>query len=363
MHTVLLAVVACLTGASEPANDVYYIKVGRALTGDGVVDNATIGVQGGRIQSVTTQAAPPGAILLDFSKSTASPGFIDLATQLSMRADILEPARALTPGADARDAIDFAHSQFRDAARSGVVIAGLSPSSGNLIGGRIAVVQCAGANDVADWIAEGPMRLSITGQALDPYRVPTSRAAAVGLLREHFRETPKLGGKWAVIEARSADEIRLALEVVRESGARPALLNPLELWRAPELLEDSGAGVIFTALGSGSDPQSLRLPKEITERGIPVAFSAGGDGEALRFMAALAVRNGLSEDLALAALTKVPAIMLCIDEQTGSLQTGRRADILITSAHPLDLGARIEAVFIQGRRVRLEDAPHKKETP
>ncbi len=64
--------------------------------------------------------------------------------------------------------------------------------------------------------------------------------------------------------------------------------------------------------------------------------------EQLRVCAALAVREGLDEETALAALTSIPASLLKLDDELGSIQVGKRADLLILNAHPFDFCSRVE---------------------
>ncbi|HHW60299.1 MAG TPA: amidohydrolase family protein, partial [Syntrophomonadaceae bacterium] len=70
--------------------------------------------------------------------------------------------------------------------------------------------------------------------------------------------------------------------------------------------------------------------------------------EQLRVCAALAVREGLDEETALAALTSIPASLLKLDDELGSIQVGKRADLLILNAHPFDFCSRVEKVFVDG---------------
>ena len=71
--------------------------------------------------------------------------------------------------------------------------------------------------------------------------------------------------------------------------------------------------------------------------------------------AALAVRHGLSRGAALAALTRIPAEQCDAAATVGSLREGCHADFLVFSGDPLDLSSRLEAVFINGRRIDIEE--------
>jgi imidazolonepropionase-like amidohydrolase len=56
----------------------------------------------------------------------------------------------------------------------------------------------------------------------------------------------------------------------------------------------------------------------------------------------------LTEDQVLRWITLNPAWALGIDEQTGSLEVGKRADVVVWDAHPFSVYASAELVFVQG---------------
>jgi imidazolonepropionase-like amidohydrolase len=67
--------------------------------------------------------------------------------------------------------------------------------------------------------------------------------------------------------------------------------------------------------------------------------------------AGLAVRNGMSRDKALYALTLAGAQMLDLSERTGSLQIGKDADFIVISGDPLSAYAKVLETYVEGVRV------------
>jgi imidazolonepropionase-like amidohydrolase len=63
------------------------------------------------------------------------------------------------------------------------------------------------------------------------------------------------------------------------------------------------------------------------------------------------VKAGLDRDVALAALTINPAQILGLDDRVGALAPGLDGDVVVWSGDPLDVYARTERVFIEGREV------------
>jgi imidazolonepropionase-like amidohydrolase len=76
----------------------------------------------------------------------------------------------------------------------------------------------------------------------------------------------------------------------------------------------------------------------------------------LAFNAGEAVAYGLSKEEALQAITLNTAKILGIDDRTGSIETGKDANIVISEGDLLDMRTSIiTAAFIQGRKVSLEN--------
>jgi imidazolonepropionase-like amidohydrolase len=66
------------------------------------------------------------------------------------------------------------------------------------------------------------------------------------------------------------------------------------------------------------------------------------------FYAALQAGIELSEDSAIRWVTANPAWALGIDEETGTLEVGKRGDVVVWSGHPLSVYSRADLVFVDG---------------
>lgn len=71
--------------------------------------------------------------------------------------------------------------------------------------------------------------------------------------------------------------------------------------------------------------------------------------EHLRVYAALMVREGLDEETALKAMTLHPAQALKVDNELGSIEVGKRADLVCFDGHPLDYRSRVKWVVVDGQ--------------
>ncbi len=350
----LVALAAPLSGgATTPAQPTALaVRVDRIVAPDGtLVAGGWIVVRGGRIEAVAAASAPAGAQTLEFDGGVAAPGFIDAVTELGAAGDLTEPARAFTPELQAADAFHPDHSSFLRAARGGVTTVGISPTSGNVVGGRLAVVRTHGEQGVAVLAGAGPMRLALSPSAFDYTRAPTSRIGALPKLREMVAADALKGAGATIVDAGTPDEIRLAIETIGAAGRSVALLQPRRADDALESVKGSGAFALVGPFDLDTSERDLRLPLVLAAAGVSVAFTAGGDPAALRLTAALATRAGLDPKLALQALTSVPARILGVDSDSASLQAGRRADLVVFHGDPLDLGSKIELVLVGGSLV------------
>ena len=148
-------------------------------------------------------------------------------------------------------------------------------------------------------------------------------------------------------------------------GARPAVLVRPRV--GPHDLAESGVAVVtwddwwgFKMESFDGIPQNAALVTEAGGRATmhsdsPIAI------QQLNQMAAKAMYAGrragidISEDQALRWITANPAWVLGIDEVTGTLEPGKRADVVVWNAHPFSVYAQPDLV-IQGGEIAYRRA-------
>jgi imidazolonepropionase-like amidohydrolase len=106
------------------------------------------------------------------------------------------------------------------------------------------------------------------------------------------------------------------------------------------------------------------VPARLYEAGIKFCISGSGRFGAsavrnLPYHAAMAAAFGLPQEEALKAITLYPAEILGAANRVGSLQKGKDATFFIADGDPLETATQVEAAFIQGRQVDLNDR-HKR---
>ena len=104
------------------------------------------------------------------------------------------------------------------------------------------------------------------------------------------------------------------------------------------------------SINSGTD-----LIKILNEQGIEVALTTDhpvGPLQHLNISAAVCVREGLSMDAAIRAITINAAKASGVEDRVGSIAVGKDADIVVWTKHPFDFLSKAEAVFVGGKKVK-----------
>lgn len=98
----------------------------------------------------------------------------------------------------------------------------------------------------------------------------------------------------------------------------------------------------------------------LSAKGIQTAIGTSGrDGLSSKFItlaAALAAANGMDRDAALRAVTLTPAEIYGVADRIGSLDVGKRADLVVMTGHPFDAGSQVEMVLVGGKVVYERNA-------
>jgi len=157
-----------------------------------------------------------------------------------------------------------------------------------------------------------------------------------------------------VVGARSAAQITAVLEAASKYEVSVVMVGAEDAAAVAERLTADGVGVIVPRqIVQPRNRKPYHQADDLSRRGVQVAFqSEAEDGaRSLPQLAIHAVERGMSADAALAALTVHASTMFNLQEEIGTLEEGRRGDIVIFSGHPLAGGSRIMHVIINGEEV------------
>lgn len=173
--------------------------------------------------------------------------------------------------------------------------------------------------------------------------------------------------KPVVIRVRSAVDILDAIEFAKELDIKAILRDSgTESWKVADKLADSKIpiliGSITRSVSSSYEPYDTvySIPARLHEAGVLFGFYSSSSTMArdLPLSAGLAVGFGLPEDAAIAALTSNTARIFGIDDQVGSLEVGKRADVIVTDRSPLQATSNVIHMFINGKPIDVDDNLH-----
>ena len=175
---------------------------------------------------------------------------------------------------------------------------------------------------------------------------------------------PAMRGEQRVaLHARNAQTILYALKFAAEEELDAVLYGATEGWKVADRIAASGipvvVGPVLAIPSSRYDPyDSMFANAAVLQRaGVEIALQTDDSENPrnLAFHAAMAASFGLPRAEALRAITLYPARVLGVDDQLGSLEPGKIADVVITDGDPLEIASRTEYVFIDGQQVDLSN--------
>jgi imidazolonepropionase-like amidohydrolase len=157
----------------------------------------------------------------------------------------------------------------------------------------------------------------------------------------------------------------LAVDFVKEFGFDVVIEGGIDSWQIADILRQNNIAVVLNQLHSlptmvdDDIDQPFKTPALLQKAG--VLFSINDDDENSRnrnlpFNAGTASAYGLSKEEALSAITLNAAKILGIADKTGSVETGKDANIVVSDGDILDMRTNnITYAFIQGRQISLDN--------
>ncbi len=371
------------------------VKGGKILTMDeaDIIDNGIIFIEGGVIKAVGKGIdIPENCEIINAAGRYITPGFIDSHTHIGLEEeiyrvegdDVNETSDPVTPQMQALDGVNFLDLAFNDALRGGVTRSLVMPGSANIIGGQ-AVFLKHFAPSMEEMVYKNPWGLK-AALGENPKRVyseakkaPKTRMANASLLREALYTAARALEKDNVevreelknqpvikvlkkempllLHAHRADDILTALRIKDEFDIDLIIQHGTEAFKvADELLKRGVAVFLGPLLVNRAKVEmkevSFKSAYCLAARGVKFSFVTDHPVipvQYLRVCAALAVCEGLDEKIALQAITSIPAQLLKVDTEIGSIKEGKRADLIIFNGHPFDFRSKVELAVVDGR--------------
>ena len=370
-------------------------------TGADAVPDATVVVSGGRVVAAgpaASVAVPAGARRIDVRGKTIVPGLWDMHTHLNqLEWAPVYLAAGVTTVRDMGNEIPFVTALRRSVHERRslgprILLAGLIDGGGpNAFGavnaatpeeGRAAVRRYFDLGfeqmklysllepDVVAAIAREAHRLGMTVTG----HVPTSLSvvAAVDSGMDHIAHQPIRGDV-------ASDSVRRVIGVLK---ARGTVIDPTASWgellghstsvpvsafqpvidRLPPVLAQRisamGMSAIDSATANARLERTLGIIRALHEAGVPVVVGTdeGVPGFSVYREIELYAKAGMSRMDAIRAATAVAAKAMGLDREVGTLEAGKRADLLVLDANPLDDIANIRSVRLVMSAGRLYES-------
>jgi len=374
------------------------------MAGDYDVTGAIL-IDGKTIRAVGTDLDPadyPDAEIIDAKGQRVTPGLVDPHCHIGVMEegirfegnDTNEMSGPIYPELRGIDSVYVKDMAFDYTYKSGITTVNTGPGSANIIGGTFTALKTYG-DTVDDMIikeetcmkmalGENPKRVYGSGQ-----KNPGTRMASAALMREWLfkaRDYQKKLKAWenkqedakepafdmklhslkrvfegmpVKIHAHRADDIMTAIRIAKEFDLNVTIDHATEAYLIPNKIKDDNIRLIIgPTLGSASKYElvnkSFHSGRILEEHDIEFAIMTDHPVITLDttlVQAALFVKEGLSEQRALEALTITSARLNGIDDRVGSLEVGKDADIVIWDGPLFDIMTRPELVMINGEVV------------
>jgi imidazolonepropionase-like amidohydrolase len=161
----------------------------------------------------------------------------------------------------------------------------------------------------------------------------------------------------------AASDIQSAIKWVEGKNIKVVFSGVAEGWRVADEIAKAGIPVITGPVQELPTRQSDRYDTpyanagKMAKAGVKVALRTDEEENVrnLPFHAAFAAAYGLGKEEALKAVTINPAEIFGVADQYGSVEAGKRANLIVSTGDPLETRTQILHVFIDGYRIPMSN--------
>lgn len=351
-------------------------------------------VRDGKIVQIANRIGGNGqAEVLNVEGMHVFPGFIDAHSHIGIAEEKMtvqgdesnEGTNPITPCMRAIDAVNPMDSAFHNAIAAGITGVMVGPGSSNPIGGQFAFIKTDGRR-IDDMIVLAPAAIKIAfgENPMSNYgvngNIPSTRMGIASLIREElflarqYFDSNNAGQEDFCMECyrdlfegriplkahvHRADDIFTAIRIAQEFGLGLTLDHCTEGHLVAEEIAASGfPAIVGPSLASRSKKEvsasDFKTPGILRKAGVTVALTTDHPVSRIQYLplcAALAAKEGLSEQDALRAITIDAARISRVDHRLGSLKVGKDADLVICDGSPLKIATSVMVTVIDGRIV------------
>ena len=369
------------------------------------IPNGVLIVQNGKILKVgdASTKIPSNAEIIDATGKVIMPGIVDTHSHLG-GPEGGDNSAALNPDARVLDAVNPTSDGFKKALAGGLTTLNVMPGSGHLMSGQTIYIKMREGTTIEDLLivndrgVYGGMKMA---NGTNPMRgtagFPGTRSKEAAMDRDLFlkaveykkkiekagKDSSKMPERDLRMEAmvevlegkrivhfhtHKAIDILTCLRLQKEFGFRLVLHHVTEGYKVAKEIADAKVPCsIINIDAPGGKAEAIDFwfgnGATLVKQGVMVAVHTDDPITDSRFLirsAALSVREGMSKEDALKALTINGAKMLDLDKKVGSLEVGKDADFIILSGDPFSVYTRVLQTWVEGiKRFDLDNPADK----
>jgi imidazolonepropionase-like amidohydrolase len=399
---------------SFPSTYTPYPGVPTALVGatvydgaGGVIEGGTVLFRDGKVEAVGASLDTSGYNVIDGTGKFVTPGIIDIHSHLGdypspaveAHSDGNEATSPTTPEVWAEHSVWPQDPGFtRAMANGGITSLQILPGSANLMGGRSVTLKNVPSRTVQGMKFPGApysMKMACGENPKRVYggrgRMPSTRMGNFAVNRQTWLDAQSYDGKKRDLAKETlkgvldgeiliqnhcyrADEMALVIDMAKEMGYKVAAFHhAVEAYKIGDLLREEGVCSAIWADWYGFKMESYDGIQENAaflqrEGACVVIHSDDANGiQRLNQEAAKAQAAGkrvgidIPDATVIGWITLNAAKAMGIDSMTGSLESGKMADVVLWNGDPLSVYSRPEKVWIDG--ALMYDALDRKRRP
>ena len=368
---------------------------------DGIMKNTDVLLQDGKISKIGKNLSASGAKEIDGTGKHLTPGIVDEHSHIAISRGVNEGSEAVTAEVNIEDVVNSEDINIYRQLSGGVTTAHLLHGSANPIGGRSAVVKLkwgygpeemkiAGADKYIKFALGENVKQSNWGDE-NSIRFPQTRMGVEQVFIDAFTRAREYESEWKQFNGLSKkdkanatpprkdleletlveilngkrfischsyvqSEINMLMTVVEDFGFRiNTFTHILEGYKLADKMKEHGVGgSTFADWWAYKFEVNDAIPYNAAlmhGEGVVTAINSDDAemGRRLNQEAGKTIKyGGVPEEEALKMVTLNPAKLMHLDNRVGSIKTGKDADVVLWSDHPLSIYAKAEKTIIEG---------------